>query len=103
MVMAGKAVQDLVPDEVRATIHVVEGMPTEVLLQRSKQLDLLLVGSRGYGPFGRVLMGSVSTALVRECACPVIVTPRPEDSRGREPRAGARRGTWCRPDVCPAS
>lgn len=87
---AGKAVQDLVPDEVRATIHVVEGLPTEVLLQRSKQLGLLLVGSRGYGPLGRVLMGSVSTTLVRECTCPVIVTPRPKDSRDETAAGQAR-------------
>ena len=87
---AGKAVQELVPDEVRATIQVVEGMPTEVLLERSKQVDLLLVGSRGYGPLGRVLMGSVSTALVRECACPVIVTPRPEESDAEAAAGGDR-------------
>jgi len=87
---AEKAVQDLVPDVVRATIHVVEGLPTEVLLQRSKQFDLLLVGSRGYGPLGRVLMGSVSTTLVRECTCPVIVTPRPKDSRGETAASQAR-------------
>ena len=95
---AGKAVQDLVPDVVRATIHVVEGLPTEVLLQRSKQLDLLFVGSRGYGPLGRVLMGSVSTTLVRECTCPGDRRPRGRRTRGARPRP-AKRGTWCRPDV----
>ena len=37
---------------------------------------LLVVGSRGYGPLRRVLLGSVSTELVRSAPCPLIVTPR---------------------------
>jgi nucleotide-binding universal stress UspA family protein len=75
---ARAAVTELVSDQVTATIQVLEGTPTETLLERSGQLDLLVLGSRGYGPFDRVLMGSVSTAVLRQAACPVIVTPRPE-------------------------
>ena len=37
---------------------------------------LLMVGSRGYGPLRRALLGSVSTGLVRSAQNPVIVTPR---------------------------
>jgi nucleotide-binding universal stress UspA family protein len=37
---------------------------------------LLMVGSRGYGPLRRALIGSVSTRLVRSAQSPVIVTPR---------------------------
>jgi nucleotide-binding universal stress UspA family protein len=39
-------------------------------------VDLLVVGSRRYGPLGRVLLGSVSTALLRKAPCPVLVAPR---------------------------
>lgn len=39
-------------------------------------VDFLGVGSRGYGPLGRVLLGSVSTALLRKAPCPVLVAPR---------------------------
>lgn len=39
-------------------------------------VDLLVLGSRGYGPLHRVLVGSVSTPLMRAAACPVMVVPR---------------------------
>jgi nucleotide-binding universal stress UspA family protein len=41
-------------------------------------VDLLVAGSRGYGPVARVLLGSVSRQLVRKAPCPVLVVPRPE-------------------------
>lgn len=50
--------------------------PKGVIANASREADLLVVGSRGYGPLGRVLLGSVSSALLRSAACPVVVTPR---------------------------
>lgn len=44
-----------------------------------KQVDLLVCGSRGYGPFSRVMIGSVSTALIEAAPCPVMIVPRPTD------------------------
>ena len=41
-----------------------------------RAVDLMVVGSRGYGPRRAVLLGGVSHALVREAACPVIILPR---------------------------
>jgi nucleotide-binding universal stress UspA family protein len=38
--------------------------------------DLLVVGSRGYGPVTRVLLGSVSRKVVQEAPCPVLVVRR---------------------------
>lgn len=75
---ASAAVKDLVPDDVRATSRVIEDDPAVALARRSEELDLLVLGSRGYGPLGRVLMGSVSSAVLRTSACPLIVTPRPD-------------------------
>jgi Universal stress protein UspA and related nucleotide-binding proteins len=40
-------------------------------------VDLLLAGSRRYGPVMRVLLGSVSTQLIHKAPCPVMVVPRP--------------------------
>jgi nucleotide-binding universal stress UspA family protein len=39
-------------------------------------IDLLVCGSRGYGPVRRVLLGTVSAALLRQASVPVLVTPR---------------------------
>jgi nucleotide-binding universal stress UspA family protein len=35
-----------------------------------------VTGSRGYGPLGRVVVGSVSNRLMTASACPVLVVPR---------------------------
>lgn len=48
---------------------------TELALQGA-DLDLLVVGSRGYGPLKQALVGSVSSELVRTAPCPVLVVPR---------------------------
>ena len=38
--------------------------------------DLLICGSRGYGPARRVLLGGVSSRVLRHARVPVIVVPR---------------------------
>jgi nucleotide-binding universal stress UspA family protein len=40
---------------------------------RASPVDLLVCGSRGYGPVRTLMLGSTSHALVREAACPVLV------------------------------
>lgn len=41
------------------------------------EIDLLVVGSRGYGPVTRVLLGSVSDKVITDAPCPVLVVRRP--------------------------
>ncbi|MFM9044662.1 MAG: universal stress protein [Solirubrobacterales bacterium] len=36
----------------------------------------MLLGSRSYGPVRRVLLGSVTSKLVADAGCPIIVSPR---------------------------
>jgi nucleotide-binding universal stress UspA family protein len=43
---------------------------------RPAEADLLVCGSRGYGPVRRVLLGGVSARLVRHARIPVVVVPR---------------------------
>ena len=65
--------------EIDARGDVEVGRAEEVLLERSAALDLLVMGSRGYGPVRRVLLGSVSSKVARAAECPVLVVPRAED------------------------
>jgi nucleotide-binding universal stress UspA family protein len=52
------------------------GSAAGVLLEATRYLDLLVMGSRGYGPGRRLLLGSVSGHVVREAHCPLLVVPR---------------------------
>ncbi len=54
----------------------VYGGPREELARLSHDVDLLIVGSRGYGPMQRMFHGSVSAYLVRHVAGPLLVLPR---------------------------
>jgi nucleotide-binding universal stress UspA family protein len=61
--------------DVAVDIDALLGDPAEKLVELSDQLDVLVCGSRGYGPIRAVLLGSVSRRLVAEARCPVIVLP----------------------------
>jgi nucleotide-binding universal stress UspA family protein len=56
--------------------HAAYGNPAEELAVYSASLDLLIVGSRGYGPIGRLIHGSTSRELARTARCPLLVLPR---------------------------
>ncbi len=58
------------------------GGPREELVQFGKELDLLIVGSCGYGPIGRLVHGSVSRYLVGHATCPLLVLPRRAAAEG---------------------
>jgi nucleotide-binding universal stress UspA family protein len=55
--------------------HAVQGPPASVLLDATKNADLLVVGSRGHGGFVGALLGSVSQHCVAHATCPVVVVP----------------------------
>jgi nucleotide-binding universal stress UspA family protein len=65
-----------VPPAMDAARVFVEDDPVDVLVEHSRELDLLVIGSRGYGPLRSVLLGGVSGRVIRDAACPVIVAPR---------------------------
>jgi nucleotide-binding universal stress UspA family protein len=50
--------------------------PAHALVAASANLDLLVMGSRAYGPLRAVLLGGVSRRVTAEAACPVLVLPR---------------------------
>lgn len=58
-----------------ATGDVVSGYPPSVIIEYALKVgaDLIVVGSRGLSTFKRILLGSVSTAVVQESKVPVLV------------------------------
>jgi nucleotide-binding universal stress UspA family protein len=71
-----EAMADL-PSGVEATAQILPGSPVDVLAELDDDdVDLLVCGSRGYGPVRHVLLGGVSSRLVRRGASPVLVVPR---------------------------
>ncbi len=53
-----------------------DGHAGEVLEEDSRDVDLLVAGSRGYGPLGAVLAGSATAILAKRSTCPLLVLPR---------------------------
>ncbi|GAA0528225.1 universal stress protein [Saccharopolyspora subtropica] len=58
------------------TTEVAEGHPVEVLVRRSGQAQLVVLGARGHGGFANALLGGVSTAVATHADCPVVVIRR---------------------------
>jgi nucleotide-binding universal stress UspA family protein len=56
------------------------GDPALALARATADLDLLVAGSRSYGPLGAVLLGAVTRRLVHAAQCPVMVVPRTRDA-----------------------
>ncbi len=59
--------------QIDMTTSVIQGHPAPVLVDASKDADLLVVGSRGHGAFTGMLLGSVSEHCVSHAHCPVVV------------------------------
>ncbi len=61
-------------------VAVARGRPSDALLKLSETVDILVIGSRRWGPTKRLLLGSTGEALMHGAGCPVLAVPRP--SRG---------------------
>lgn len=71
-------------DEARSLAHgvapelkightIAEGSPIDMLLDMSRDVTMIVMGSRGLGGLSGMVMGSVSAAVVSHAACPVVV------------------------------
>jgi nucleotide-binding universal stress UspA family protein len=66
-----------VPPELEPRTVLLKGAVVESLAALDpNDVDVLVSGSRGYGPVRRVLLGGVSSPLIRRARLPVTVVPR---------------------------
>ncbi|MDT7741136.1 MAG: hypothetical protein QOE59_214 [Actinomycetota bacterium] len=56
-------------------VDAMAGRPVEVLVEEAEGAEALVVGHRGRGAFGSVMMGSTSLGCVLHAPCPVTVVP----------------------------
>lgn len=71
--LQNEALKEVGSGAVPVTGDVVQGHPATVLLKAAEDADLLVVGSRGFGGFTGLLLGSVSTQVLHHSPCPVLV------------------------------
>jgi nucleotide-binding universal stress UspA family protein len=61
--------------------HVAQGGAGLVLVDLSRDADLLVVGCRGHSEFTEALIGSVSQRCVHHASCPVVVIRERREDR----------------------
>jgi nucleotide-binding universal stress UspA family protein len=84
---AGSAVEMAEAEGVPAESFVCEGDPVDVISQTATDCgaSLVVVGSHGWGPFRRLVFGSVSTGLLHHAPCPVLVVRSDPERPSAEP------------------
>jgi nucleotide-binding universal stress UspA family protein len=70
-----KAVSSLAGPPPQVTVKVTPGSPATEIIEAAQDADMVVVGSRGSGGFGRLMLGSVSTQVAHHATCPVVVIP----------------------------
>jgi nucleotide-binding universal stress UspA family protein len=80
------AAADAAPAGVNPRTVLLHGIPGKVIAHACEGIvDLLVTGSRGYGPVQRALMGSVAETLMEGATHPVLVLPRDAVAADAEP------------------
>ena len=83
---AKELLREKFPDaDVEITTEVVVGNPPRAIVEEAANwgADLIVVGSHGYGFWGRVVIGSVSQAVINHAPCSILVVRKPESYNGK--------------------
>ena len=56
-----------------ASIETLIGHPAEVILKKSEESDLIIMGARGLNPVASFFLGSVSDSIINQAKCPVLL------------------------------
>ncbi|GGD12736.1 universal stress protein [Nocardioides daphniae] len=76
-----KARETLPAERVKTSLTL--GHPVPVLQELSASYDVLVLGKRGLGAFGRLVMGSTSIAVAGRSSAPVVVVPDGWEAQSR--------------------
>jgi nucleotide-binding universal stress UspA family protein len=80
------AAAEAAPAGVNPRTLLLHGAPSNVISAACEGVvDLLVTGSRSYGPMRRALVGSVSEALTEGASHPVLIVPRPARAHSETP------------------
>lgn len=66
---------------ITGTIELERGRPATALQALSGEVDLLVIGSRRWGPLARLVLGGTGERLVHGARCSLLVVPRPAEQR----------------------
>jgi nucleotide-binding universal stress UspA family protein len=90
-----------VPNGVRVTDLTLSGDPARELVTYANRVgaDLIAAGSHGHGFITRLVVGSVTTKLLRTSTCPVLIVPADSDHSDLRPSGASvtleiRRSRW---------
>lgn len=72
-------------------MHIEAGDPRELIVSvaEEEESDLIVMGSRGFGTFRSLLVGSVSRFVLEQAACPVLLVKGLPDDWDEEARCTA--------------
>lgn len=64
----------------KVTTEIIQGSPRQVIVDEAERwdADLIVMGSRGLGPWNRLLLGSVSSGVVHHAKCSVEIVRQRE-------------------------
>ncbi|MGB8352795.1 MAG: universal stress protein, partial [Chthoniobacteraceae bacterium] len=71
--------QQLEEAGVSTTVDQPQGSAVEVILEESEKesVDMIVMGSHGHGAVYNLLVGSVTSGVLKSSKCPVLVMPSP--------------------------
>ena len=62
-------------DDIETITEILQGPPADAILRvaKTRDVDLIVMGARGLGSLGSLLLGSVSQKVMAHATCPVII------------------------------
>ncbi len=73
--IAREVVDAVLPDQ-DVDLEILSGDSVQTLAEASAALDVLVLGSRRYGPVRSTIMGSVSLPMIEQARCAILIVPR---------------------------